>query len=200
MPQPNINAAVPQSTTSSTEQQDSSTVAVAEVKGLTCFCCGNNKHPRSRCPAREATCLKCSKKGHFAKVCRANQSTQKSKVSAATWSPLLAIVPTSTTKSLSKSSATVSMNGFQVTALFDSGSSESFIHPDLVKKTGLTVYPSSGTVSMAMSTSSSAKVSGACVIDLSYQGRKYEALRVSVLPGLCVSLKLGHQPRSVELA
>ena len=29
------------------------------------------------------------------------------------------------------------------------------------------------------------------MIDLSYQGRKYEALRVSVLPGLCVSLKLG---------
>ena len=83
------------------------------------------------------------------------------------------------------------MNGFQVTALFDSGSRESFIHPDLVKKTGLTVYPSSGTVSMATSTSSSAKVSGACVIDLSYQCRKYEALRVSVLLGLCANLILG---------
>ena len=83
------------------------------------------------------------------------------------------------------------MNGFQVTALFHSGSSESFIHSDLVKKTGLTVYPSSGTVSMATSASSSAKVSGACVIDLSYQGRKYEALRVSVLPGLCANLILG---------
>ena len=191
MPQPNINAAVPQPTTPSVEQQDPSVVAVEEVKGLTCFFCGNNKHPRSRCPAREATCLKCSKKGHFAKVCRANQSTQKSKVSAAIWSPLLATVPTSTTKSLSKSSATVSMNGFQVTALFDSGSSESFIHPDLVEKTGLTVYPSSGTVSMATSALSSAKVSGACVIDLSYQARKYEALRVSVLPGLCANLILG---------
>ena len=115
----------------------------------------------------------------------------KSKVSAATWSPLLAAVPTSTTKSLSKSSETVSMNVFQVTALFDSGSSESFIHPDLVKKTGLTVCSSSGTVSMATSASSSARISGACVIDLSYQGRKYEALRVSVLPGVCANLTQG---------
>ena len=162
MPQPNINAAVPQPTTPLAEQQDPSIVAVAEVKGLTCFFCGNNKHPCSRCPARKATCLKYSKKGHFTKVCRANQSTQKSKVSAATWLPLLATFPTSTTKSLSKSSVTVSMNGFQVTALFDSGSSESFIHPDLVKKTGLTVYPLSGTVSMATPASSSAKVSGLC--------------------------------------
>ena len=32
--------------------------------------------------------------------------------------------------------------------------------------------------------------SGACVINLSYQGRKYEALRVSVLPGPCASLIL----------
>ena len=85
----------------------------------------------------------------------------------------------------------VSTNGFQVTASFDSGSSESFIHPDLVKKTCLTVYPPSGTVSMVTSASSSAKVSGACTTDLSYQGRKYEALRVSVPPGLCANLILG---------
>ena len=63
MPQPNINAAVPQPSTPSAEQQDPSTVAVAEMKGLTCFFCRNTNHPRSRCSAREATCLKCSKKG-----------------------------------------------------------------------------------------------------------------------------------------
>ena len=30
-----------------------------------CFFCGNARHPRSKCPAREATCNKCHKKGHF---------------------------------------------------------------------------------------------------------------------------------------
>ena len=39
-----------------------------------CFC-GSLKHPRSKCPAREATCHKCQRRGHFAKVCRANPTT-----------------------------------------------------------------------------------------------------------------------------
>ena len=35
-----------------------------------CFFCGNARHPRAKCPARDAICNKCQKKGHFAKVCR----------------------------------------------------------------------------------------------------------------------------------
>ncbi|XP_045451639.1 uncharacterized protein LOC123660626 [Melitaea cinxia] len=35
-----------------------------------CFFCGGSLHPRFRCPANKATCKKCSKKGHFASVCR----------------------------------------------------------------------------------------------------------------------------------
>ena len=34
------------------------------------------------------------------------------------------------------------------------------------------------------------------MIDLSYQGRKYEALRISVLPGLCANLILGLDSQS----
>ena len=46
-----------------------------------CLFCGYSKHPCSRCPAREATCYKCQKKGHFAKVCH---SSPASSVSGAT--------------------------------------------------------------------------------------------------------------------
>ncbi|KFD50648.1 hypothetical protein M513_08455 [Trichuris suis] len=35
-----------------------------------CFFCELSKHRRLQCPAREALCRKCRKKGHFAKVCR----------------------------------------------------------------------------------------------------------------------------------
>ena len=45
----------------------SSASSAANIK---CFFCGNARHPRAKCPARDAICNKCQKKGHFAKVCR----------------------------------------------------------------------------------------------------------------------------------
>ena len=40
------------------------------VQGSGCKWCGGNLHWKKECPAREETCHKCRKKGHFAKVCR----------------------------------------------------------------------------------------------------------------------------------
>ena len=37
-----------------------------------CYFCGYDMHPRSRCPARNSTCDKCHRRGHFAKVCKGN--------------------------------------------------------------------------------------------------------------------------------
>ena len=144
----------------------------------------------SKCPARDVICMKCQKKGHFMKVCRGKSSTPKTGVSAALWSPTFATVSASAPGSLLKSSATVNVNGWQVKALFDSGSSESFIHPSLVETAALPIHPSSGTVSMATSALST-KVTGFCVANLVYQGRTYESLRLLVLPGLCADLILG---------
>ncbi|XP_069160794.1 mucin-22-like [Procambarus clarkii] len=46
-------------------RQQSATTSVFK-----CFFCGYIRHPRSRCPAREALCMNCKKKGHYAKVYR----------------------------------------------------------------------------------------------------------------------------------
>ena len=174
------------------EQSDPSTLAAIEPEATACFFCGNSKHPCSRCPARDAICLKCQKKGHLSKVCRGKTvNKNKNKVPTVAWSPTLATVPAGTLTSLQKSSATIDIEGMQVKALFDSGSSESFIHPSLVEKVALTVHPSSCLVSMATSASSSVMVSGTCVANLSYQGHKYDGFRLSVLPGLCADLILG---------
>lgn len=184
VPQPVLE--VPQS-----ENLDpSSTAASLSESGPSCFFCGKNRHPRSKCPARDAMCLNCRKKGHFAKVCRGKTVT---KITASTtqWSPILAtVIPPRNSAPLSKSSAVVSINGLQVTALFDSGSSESFIHPNLIKKASLFIQPSSSTVFMATSELVT-NATGYCRVNLEYQGRTYENLRLTVLPGLCADLILG---------
>ena len=131
--------------------------------------------------------MKCQKKGHFAKVFR-SKAISRSKFSAATWSPTLTSVQSP--KFLSKSTAIVKITDLQVKALFDSGSTESFIHPCLVEKAGLAVQPSSSAVSMA-STVFSANVIGTCKADLEYQEQKNKGIQLPIRPGLCADLILG---------
>eukprot|EP00794_Sanderia_malayensis_P020739 gene20739-22770_t len=180
-----INAAIPAESSSPLDTQENTLVAAVETTSSSCYFCGNNRHPRSKCPAKDATCAKCQKKGHYAKVC---QSKATSRVSASLHSPVIAA--TQSPGSLSKSTATISLGNLNVKALFDSGSTESFIHPNLVKRAGMTVKPSSSAVSMA-STALSANVTGTCRANLEYQNQKYSNLCFSVLPGLCADLILG---------
>jgi hypothetical protein len=78
--QASFNAAVPSSppATSPLDNQDPSSLAALPTEGASCFFCGNNRHPGSKCPARDAICMKCQKKGHFAKVCREKQLSSPS--------------------------------------------------------------------------------------------------------------------------
>ena len=161
--------------------------ATSPINASKCFFCGNKRHFRSRCPAKEATCSNCHKKGHYARVCRSSPSTTSSSlVTKAELASTTAGVP----KCLDKSTAVVSVNGVEFRALFDSGSSESYIHPRVVSLTKIQEFPSSGAVSMAMS-SFSTNIRGCCVIDLMYHGRNYDGLKVNVLPDLCADLILG---------
>ena len=40
-----------------------------QIRSLKCSYCGKGSHKKQNCPAREATCHKCSKKGHYSSVC-----------------------------------------------------------------------------------------------------------------------------------
>ena len=156
----NAAASVPDITTQNWTQFDStqlnSTLAATDLKYIFC---GNTKHPRTKCPARDAICNKYQKKRHFAKVCRGKPS-KPNEIAAALWLPTLASV--GTPQALKKSTATVVVNSdWRVKALFDSGSSESYINPSLVEVAAILVRPSSSTVSMA--TSLSTKTKGACL-------------------------------------
>ncbi|XP_072918426.1 uncharacterized protein [Hemitrygon akajei] len=52
-----------------------------------CYFCGLRKHARESCPAREATCSSCGKKGHFAKVCKSKPRPGSSSAASETWGP-----------------------------------------------------------------------------------------------------------------
>ncbi|TRY79779.1 hypothetical protein TCAL_17059 [Tigriopus californicus] len=47
---------------------------ISEVKKdrgtSSCFCCGGSRHPRRDCPAKEANCTSCGRKGHLSHLCR----------------------------------------------------------------------------------------------------------------------------------
>ncbi|KAK3890922.1 hypothetical protein Pcinc_005167 [Petrolisthes cinctipes] len=156
---------------------------VAVVKGK-CFFCGNSRHPRARCPARESICHKCQKEGHFAKVCRATSTTTTA--SAATTVSddrvtLASVTSAATPGVLSKAVAKITINGTEVEGLIDSGSSDSFIHPDIVKRYALSVHHSQCAVSMATSTLS-AQTSGYCQVNLNVNGMDYHEMRLAILP------------------
>ncbi|KRX34354.1 Retrovirus-related Pol polyprotein from transposon 17.6, partial [Trichinella murrelli] len=76
--------------------------------------------------------------------------------------------------------------GKRVTTL----SSESFIHPEVVKRLGLKTIQSSEPISMA-SSALSIKALGCITVDLKVQDRLYKSFRLRVLPHLCADVILG---------
>ncbi|XP_045130528.1 uncharacterized protein LOC123515737 [Portunus trituberculatus] len=167
------------------ESEPSGVMAAASSK---CYFCGLRRHPRTKCPAWEAMCHKCQKKGHFAKVCRSKG------VNAAitpTNNATLATVTSAATPSVLRSAVVqISINDMEIDGLIDSGSSQSFVHPDIVKRHSLRVQQSKSAVTIA-STSFSTQTFGFCTVDLKVNGRTYESVRLTVLPQLCSNVILG---------
>ena len=159
-----------------------------------CYFCGYKKHPRLKCPAKEAICKKCSKVGHFAKVCRSVSTEKSRKTAMATLSesPNLASISAAGAgiAGLKKAQIIVSIKGEKLNALVDTGSSDSYIHSDIAKTNGWKVFPSTSNINMA-STSLTRKTQGHCIIPLTYRDRQYTQ-KLCLLPDLCADIILGH--------
>ncbi|XP_045127721.1 uncharacterized protein LOC123514139 [Portunus trituberculatus] len=81
-----------------------------------CYFCGNPRHPRQRCPARNVDCFKCGKKGHFGKACKAPKTTySRNEVAAST------ICASGLPDPPHRTTMNVRVNGVSLTALVDSG-------------------------------------------------------------------------------
>nr|XP_039266307.1 uncharacterized protein LOC120341813 [Styela clava] len=167
-----------------------------------CFFCGNSRHPRSKCPAREVVCFKCQKKGHFAKVCRGrtisnNDSSSRIDISAMIPHSTLATIHDKSythvgyvPSTLRQATALVEVGQRKVRALFDSGSTENYIHPRLVKSLRLNVRPTKNVISMA-SSKCSVEVLGCTEMDLYYNNHKYCGVKFGVIDSLCADMILG---------
>ena len=108
-----------------------------------CYFCRNSIHPRRNCPTRDVQCHKCSKKGHFAKVCQTtttaavvsiHTSEGNTRHTSGNHTPSLATAMAVSTNSPFKVSTQVLINGHPANALLDSGSTDkSFISDDFAK-------------------------------------------------------------------
>ena len=156
-----------------------------------CYFCGNSRHSRIKCPAKDVNCNICSKKGHFAKVCQSKpQDLPNQQTVASMHFPFLAAITGQAPYSLRKLIQYLKINGYTVSTLIDSGSSESFIHPTVVNKLSIPITKCSGNVSMA-SASLKCEHLGYCYISFNLNNKQYNDFKVSVLNDLCVDLILG---------
>ncbi|GFY23919.1 putative retrovirus-related pol polyprotein from transposon opus [Trichonephila clavipes] len=132
-----------QSTAMETEDFSEETVATSASsssfsRSQKCFFCGNDFHSRTLCPARDVTCRKCGKKGHYQRVCKSRHGRNSSNVVAS--SNTLAAISGST-HCLQKSIIKALVNNIQLSALIDTGSSLSFLNEKYVAKCKLKIEP-----------------------------------------------------------
>ena len=157
-----------------------------------CFFCGRAYHERKYCPAINSTCFSCGKIGHFSRVCRSNNGSGK-RLKSPNQSAALSLASLTSMAcpgNLLRSAILVNLNGKNLTALIDSGSSESYINSKVSKDLKLKVYPSRREIQMA-SSAMKMKSNGFCLVDLELKGNKYESTRLNVFENLCSDVILG---------
>ena len=104
--------------------------------------------------------------------------------------PLKESAATSPCISVKGSTLVVSVNNANVKALVDSGSTSSFINPEIVQKLNLPILASKQVITMASSPLSSS-TEGHCFVQLKVKDNLYSDFKLSVLPNLCTNVILG---------
>ena len=159
-----------------------------------CYYCGYSNHSRRLCPARDMTCNLCSKTGHFARVC---QSTRRTNPPSRNFQRNSAPNPQSTAAAtappeLADAVIRSQVNNHPVSALVDSGSSDSFIDHKLCLDLGLPISQTDNqSIRMASQTCRTTSL-GSVYVTLQLAEFTYNQVRLQILPDLCSDIILGH--------
>ena len=184
--------------TGSVQRDDSTAALTAAVpkkiskpfiqsKTKMCYFCGNVLHPRNACPARDVTCRKCGKLGHFSKVCMSKNT------SAAICAVSQSTLPSGLQKAVTKAK----IGGCDANALIDTGSSSSFIDKRVAESLKFEIIPSFQEISMA-DTAFKTNVHGSCLLDISINGHDYRKVRLGVMENLCYDMIIGQDLQSLH--
>lgn len=193
MPQEKFTASAAQEPISTRIQDsydDANCASIAAKSSVLCYFCGYSRHPRSRCPARDAVCNGCQKKGHFVKVCKSSSKAPLQSSTKTTATILASAQASSPSSPLSKAIVLVKIKNSEVNGLIDGGSTHSFIHPRVVKRLALRVFNSENSVTMA-STTMTANGEGFCIVDMHLNGSHYDDVKLAIIPDLCCDIILG---------
>ena len=156
-----------------------------------CFFCGNDRHPRARCPAKDSVCNKCAKVGHREKVCQSKFTLGALSIQEESDNqPSLCAIEHLHKNHTDQTVTTAYIKSQSVKTLKDSGSDISFISQKLVNQLNLFVIPTKNSVKLADRTPSSSII-GEVVIDVVINNKPYAGLTVSVMRNLCVDLLMG---------
>jgi len=147
-----------------------------------CSFCGQGMHQRSRCPARNATCLKCGKPGHWARVC-------KSRTAAAIQSSdSHSFICSINAKSSSVFYPVNINNKGTILSLIDPGATESFITLSSAENLNLKVTYSPKTIKLA--NGSNFEIVGHCDVPININQEKYD-IRLLVSKSLVTDCIIG---------
>lgn len=174
-------------------QESKPTVCAAgqQIHKKSCFFCGGNVlHRRFKCPAYNSVCQLCSKKGHFASVCRGTSTVNTinpQEDAEHTTALILAASPAS----LSKATIPVTINDSHADALIDTGSSVSFINLSLAETLGLKKRKCQHQITLA-SLDHTSSVEGMCIATLKIRKHTYKKQPLLIVNRLCADVILGH--------
>lgn len=172
---------------STVDKSEDTRCLVATIDGSfpCCRFCGEGYHSRNLCPARRVYCDFCQSRGHFGIVCEQRHNSVGHQAASSYPSVQLQ-------HPLAKTMVPIMVNGYKLSALIDTGSTDSFIHDKFVSKLGLHVS-SAGQQTICTAASSLANTTGVVTISkLEVEGFTYTNFNMSVLPGLSHEVIIGH--------